>query len=118
MVPAIAQAGAVTAVPTVAYGIPAAHIGLLLGVTLLSAALLMLVNRALAAAFDNWGRTISLAILVLVIAAGVTSAQPRSLQTVADALPTASALSTIREAAAGHTAGALHALLPLGVCSP
>jgi putative membrane protein len=115
VLPAVAQAGTVTAVLTLAYGIPVAHVALLLGVTLLSAALFMLVNRALAAAFDNWGRTASLAILVLVIATGVTSAQPGPLQAVADALPTASALSTIRQAAAGHTAGALHALLPLGV---
>lgn len=79
---------------------------------LVTTALFAITNRALVAAFGDWGRIASIAILALTLATAVTSAQPVILQTMSGYLPTTAALRAVRNAVAGNTSSTLMSLAP------
>lgn len=90
--------------------IPFLHIGVgrwsaLLAVTLLAALAFVAVNQAAAAIFKRPGRLVSLAVLVLTVATGVTSTLPRFLADAEPLLPTYGAVQAIRSVVTGAGGG-------------
>ncbi len=118
----VVQAGALTAALGALLDLSASAVGVLLGLSIVTALSFAAINHALVAWFGGVGRFISVTVLVIAAAGAITSALPAAFDTIIPFLPTTPALDGLRAivsdgSGAGHAAALLVGWLIIGVAA-